>query len=199
MTDGAIAAAPRDKGNQAPPIGGNELAHGLMLVRASAMNVARLHLAVEGQDRRRLLQSMDELVALDREIDDFVAEIPTSDTRLESRQDELTALRQTLARDKLLLGAGISRRAMQEDPAPAISRGHGATEVDAIASEPGFVAEAPPIMDTETDADHARPRLGVLVPALLILLLLALGAAGFLFLTFDGQTILDHAGKLLAR
>ena len=199
MTDGAIAAVPRDKGNQVLPIGGNELAHGLMLVRASAMNVARLHLAVEGQDRRRLLESMDELVALDREIDEFVAEIPTSDTRLVSRQDELAALRQTLARDKLLLGAGIARQSVPEDPAPAISRGHGVTEGDVVAPEPSFVAEAPLIMDTEVEADEAQSRRGVLAPALLILLLLALGAAGFLFASPDVQSVLNHAGSLLAR
>lgn len=196
MTDGAIAGLPRDKGEQAPPIGGNELAHGLMLVRASAMNVARLHLAVEGQDRRRLLESMDELVALDREIDEFVAEIPTSDTRLESRQDALAALRQTLARDKLLLGAGIARRAMPTEPAPAIGRGDGGREGEVTTPEPDFVAEALPIMDAEAEPDQVQPRRRVLVPALLILLL-ALGAAGFLFATSAGQSVLIHAGNLL--
>jgi hypothetical protein len=108
MAESRIAAIPLQRdGSANNRIGGDELAHGLMLVRESAMNVARLQLALEGRDRKQVLERMDELVALDRRIDAFVAEIPTSDDSIPIMQDQLQELRRTLSRDRLVLAAGV--------------------------------------------------------------------------------------------
>jgi len=92
------------------PIGGDELARGLTLVRASALKMARLHVAMERRDRRLVLETMDDLVSLDDEIRDLVDQIPRSDSEIDLLQSELEAQRAALAREKLALVGGVSRR-----------------------------------------------------------------------------------------
>src|SRR5258705_5735964 len=57
-------------------IGSEELAEGLMLVRASTLKIVRLQLAMERQDRRVALEAVDDLVALDRLLRDYLADVP---------------------------------------------------------------------------------------------------------------------------
>ena len=61
-----------------PSIGSEDLAEGLMLVRASTLKVIRLQLAMERRDRRVALEAVDDLVALDRSLEDYLAKVPTT-------------------------------------------------------------------------------------------------------------------------
>jgi hypothetical protein len=137
MGNGVSAAIPlQPDDRQARAIGGRELARGLMLVRASTIKMLRLHLAMERRDRRVVLETMDDLAALDRKMRDFVEQIPADDKMVERMQAELDEQGQALAREKLTLAAGIVRRGGGEEggwveispdrtaepePAPALS------------------------------------------------------------------------------
>lgn len=92
-----------------PPVGGDELAEGLMLVRASALKVIRLQLAMERGDRRVALEAVDDLMALDRRLQGYLADLPASDDYALFK-DELEAERSALNIEKLTLGAGVSGR-----------------------------------------------------------------------------------------
>ncbi len=82
-----------------------EIAEGLMLWRASTLRMIRLQLAMEQGDRRATLETVDDLVALDRQLQDYLApHVPASLTA------ELEAERAALNREKLTLAAGIVRR-----------------------------------------------------------------------------------------
>ena len=65
MTNEAVAAMPLASGaaNQ-DRIGSKALARGLLLMRASAIHVVRLQLAMERRDRKAALRTVDELMRL---------------------------------------------------------------------------------------------------------------------------------------
>ena len=86
-------------------LGSGEIAEGLMLWRASTLRMIRLQLAMEKGDRRATLETVDDLVALDRQLQDYLApHIPTT------AMAELEAERTALNREKLSLAAGVIRR-----------------------------------------------------------------------------------------
>lgn len=110
MGSEATAAIPCGRPDkEARAVGSDELAQGLMLVRASTMKVVRLQLAMERRDRRLALQTVDDLVVLDGKIRDFVNEIPSSASGIAPMQLELEEQRAWLAREKLTLAAGVHR------------------------------------------------------------------------------------------
>jgi hypothetical protein len=85
--------------------GSGEVAEGLMLWRASTLRMIRLQLAMEKGDRRATLETVDDLVALDRQLQDYLApHVPTT------IMAELEAERAALNREKLTLAAGVIRR-----------------------------------------------------------------------------------------
>jgi len=92
-------------------VGSDALAQGLMLVRASALKMIRLQLAMERQDRRVALEAVDDLVEIDRKLEDYLADVSAP---LMFRR-ELEAERGAVNREKLTLAAGVIRR---EAPAP---------------------------------------------------------------------------------
>ena len=92
------------------PVGSDALAEGLMLVRASTLKMIRLQLAMERHDRRVAQEAVDELVALDRRLEDYLADVSAP---LMFRR-ELEAERGAVNREKLTLAAGVVRR----EPAP---------------------------------------------------------------------------------
>ena len=102
-----------------PSIGSEDLAEGLMLVRASTLKVIRLQLAMERRDRRVALEAVDDLVALDRSLEDYLAKVPTAnDDGVFGNVLELE--RAALNVEKHTLVAGISQRDWQiETPHPA--------------------------------------------------------------------------------
>lgn len=60
----------------ARPVAAADLAQGLGFLRASNLQVMRLQLAAERQDRRGVMAAIDELVGLDRELGRFIESIP---------------------------------------------------------------------------------------------------------------------------
>jgi hypothetical protein len=95
-----------------PSVGSEVLAEGLMLVRASTLKVIRLQLAMERRDRRVALEAVDDLVALDRSLEQFLTNVPAADDDglfgnvLELERSALNVEKHTLA-------AGISSRDWQ--------------------------------------------------------------------------------------
>jgi hypothetical protein len=104
-------------------IGSDELVEGLMLVRASTLKMIRLQLAMERQDRRGALEALDDLVALDRRLRDYLAGVPAGDERMLFRH-ELEAERALLNSEKLTLAAGVLLRA----PEPLVEESEGADD-----------------------------------------------------------------------
>ncbi len=86
-------------------LGNGEITEGLMLWRASTLRMIRLQLAMEQGDRRATLETVDELVALDRQLQDYLAPHVPTDVMA-----ELEAERAALNREKLSLAAGVIRR-----------------------------------------------------------------------------------------
>ncbi|HYU95878.1 MAG TPA: hypothetical protein VE989_06900 [Sphingomicrobium sp.] len=104
--------------------GRDELAEGLMLFRAGTLKMIRLQLALEQRDRRVALAAVDDLVALDRQLQDYLAQLPSVPVP-GALMAELEVERAALNREKLTLAAGVIRR---EAPAP-----EGVLEADAPA------------------------------------------------------------------
>ena len=104
-----IESPVRARAAEVPSIGSEELAEGLMLVRASTLKIVRLQLAMERQDRRVALEAVDDLVALDRRLQDYLADVPAAAEQLLLR-DALADERAMLNREKLALASGVVRR-----------------------------------------------------------------------------------------
>ncbi len=154
-----------------------ELAEGLMLVRASTLKMLRLQLAMERRDRRFAIETVDELVVLDRCLSECLAGIP-----LELDQaglaTELDEERAALNREKLTLAAQVITRDPWVEPA---------SEPEPLSHEPTFaksdVALEPEPWDSEAWEESLEPaprRRARWWLAGLLLLLFALAAAGFL-------------------
>ena len=90
-------------------IGSGTLAEGLMLVRASTLKMIRLQLAMDRNDRRVVLEAVDDLVALDRRLQEYLADAPVAPHQLLFR-NALDAERAMLDREKLTLAAEVIRR-----------------------------------------------------------------------------------------
>ena len=80
-----------------------------MLVRASTLKVVRFQLAMERQDRRVALEAVDDLVALDRRLRDYLADVPGAADQLLFRS-ALDDERNMLNHEKLALAAEVVRR-----------------------------------------------------------------------------------------
>lgn len=162
-----------------PPIGCEELAEGLMLVRASTLKIVRLQLAMERQDRRVALEAVDDLVALDRLLQDYLADVPAAAAQLLLR-DALNDERAMLNREKLVLASGVVRR---EPPAPI---------VDApVAVEPE------PMSFEDFDfapVEEARPHRAILWFALVLAILAA--AAGAAWMVMGPDALASLAGQI---
>jgi hypothetical protein len=99
-----------------PSVGSEVLAEGLMLVRASTLKIIRLQLAMERRDRRVALEAVDDLVALDRSLEEFLTTVPAAgDDGLFSNVLELE--RSALNVEKHTLAAGISNRGWEVEAA----------------------------------------------------------------------------------
>jgi len=91
----------------APFIGSDELAEGLMLVRASTLKLIRFQLASERRDRRAVLEAVDDLVALDRRLEKYLQDVPSEAAQPLRREVEVE--RTALNREKLTLAAEVIR------------------------------------------------------------------------------------------
>lgn len=90
------------------PASEGDLARGMLLLRASNMNVMRLQLAMERSDRRLAMEALDGLVALDNELKGFIEDMPPADNALSEMTRRLDAQKAVLASEKLIFAAGRS-------------------------------------------------------------------------------------------
>ena len=165
-----------------PPVGSEELAEGLMLVRASTLKIVRLQLAMERQDRRGALEVVDDLVALDRRLQNYLADVPAAAEQL-LFADALEDERAMLNREKLALAAEVVRR----EPASPIVEAPVAIEPENIAWE-----------DFDfTSADEGRPHRAILWFALVLAVLaVATGAAWMLAGPNPLESMVSQFGQL---
>jgi hypothetical protein len=105
--------SPQRRPETATLIGSGELAEGLTLVRASTLKMIRLQLAMERRDRHVALEAVDDLIALDRHLQQYLEGVLAPADQQLFRQ-ALDAERAALNREKLTLTAEILRR-----PAPS--------------------------------------------------------------------------------
>lgn len=96
-------------------VGSDELAEGLMLVRASTLKMIRLQLAMERQDRRVALETVDDLVEIDQRLEDYLADVSAPMMFRRELEEERGAVN----REKLTLAAGVIRREAPAPPAAA--------------------------------------------------------------------------------
>jgi hypothetical protein len=115
------------------PIGGDELAEGLMLVRASTLKMIRLQLAMERRDRRVAIEAVDDLVALDRRLQQYLDEVPAVHEPLLLKR-EIESERAALNHERLTLAAGVIGAAPRSW------------------EQPQSVIEPPPAAESATDA-----------------------------------------------
>jgi hypothetical protein len=114
-------------------IGQAELAEGLMLVRASTLKMLRLQLAMERRDRRFAIETVDELVALDRCLSECLAAVPLASDQAGLAM-ELDDERAALNREKLTLAAQVITRDPWVEPQ---------AEPDPIDPEPALLEPEP--------------------------------------------------------
>ena len=98
------------------PVGSEELAEGLMLVRASNLKMIRFQLAMERNDRRVALETVDDLVALDRRLQDYIEDTPAGTDQLLFRK-EVDADRALLNHEKMTLAAEVLRSGREAETA----------------------------------------------------------------------------------
>ena len=103
-------------------VGSDALAEGLMLVRASTLKMIRLQLAMERKDRRVALEAVDDLVALDRRLQDYLADVTAPELEVE---------RAALNREKLTLAAEVIRA----EPKPQLAEPIATEAWDDVALE----------------------------------------------------------------
>ena len=119
-----------------------DLVRGLTFLRASNMQVMRLHLAQEQHDRRGMMAALDELVGLDRELARFVETMP--DPELPDVSATIDAQRRDLLERRMVLACGKLGPAL----APAVGP----------QPEPEAIATDAPILSEGIDDADARPR-----------------------------------------
>jgi hypothetical protein len=176
-----IESPARERDLALPSIGSETLAEGLMLVRASTLKVVRFQLAMERQDRRVALEAVDDLVALDRRLRDYLADVPGAADQLLFRE-ALDDERKMLNHEKLALTAEVVRR----EP-PVIE-----TSVDPDRPE------AIPWDEFDfTPSDERRPRRVILWFAILLALLAVAAGATWMLAGPDALVSLARQGGLL--
>ena len=149
------AAKPRD--NAMPP-GGSQLAEGLMLLRASSLKLVRLQLAIERHDRSVALKAVDDLVALDRRLQNYLESVPATGDQLMFRR-ELDCERAALNEEKLTLAAEVLLR-----PATTVERRPVAQADTSVADDDWL---GPRIQEVEPEVPRRRSRLWLAVVPML--------------------------------
>jgi len=152
-------------GGPAMPDRSEALLQGLTLLRASALKMIRLQLALVRDDRRIALQALDDLMALDHQLEDHLNAIPLSSDEL-ARWSRLNADTAALRQEKLTVAAEILCR-----------RTNGTEQLredeESIRTEP--VGEAPDQSTHEVEHSHHRRSLLVVAAVLLLVMCVAAG------------------------
>ena len=159
------------------PIGGDELAEGLMLVRASTLKMIRLQLAMERRDRRVAIEAVDDLVALDRRLQQYLDEVPAVHEPLLLKR-EIESERAALNHERLTLAAEVITAAPRSWERPA--------------AEPATV-EVAPAEWVPAQGEEQEPRHRWWKAAVALLLLFALAASAYLLTSTEALTRLIEA------
>ena len=169
----------------ARPASEGDLARGMLLLRASNMNVMRLQLAMERSDKRLAMEALDGLVALDGEIKGFMEDMPPTDGALDEMSRRLDAQKAVLASEKLVFAAGragpsLARR-NEIAPSPPVAEPEVARSLNLPPSgtepqqaEPEWI---PAYLLEEEEKATGRGRRFALIAAVMLLLILAGAAA----------------------
>ncbi len=190
MHEGAAAVA-REAGRHFP-LGNDELARSLTLVRASTMRVLRLQLAIERKDRRTVLQTVDELVEIDSALRDFVEDIPGLREDILTLHQELDQQRSALAHEKLALVGGINLGKRTAPDAPELPIGEP-LPASQIESCEGVDAAEPAEEASNCHETPAKRRLNPFALILAAALMLAVGIILWFFaVSQEGQVLSDQ-------
>ena len=165
--------------DEAPAFGSEELAEGLMLMRASTLKMIRLQLAMERRDRRVALEEVDDLLAIDRRLQNYLGDVERSPFFR-----ELEAERAALNREKLTLAAEVIRREAPREAEPQVDE----------APAPVTAVEPP---DAElwgsfefAAAEAARRQRGIRWLALMLVLLSVIAGTAYLLASPDALALL---------
>ena len=179
MASEAVAAVGSAAGRGSDAVGSDALAQGLLLMRASAIKVVRLQLAMERRDRRAAIEAVDELMGLDRRLGEFLDDLPVANGPLTAARAEVEAQGRALAREKLTLVAGIH--------GPRLAPRPEWVELARPAADPAAEAAPAPLElePAQILRDDPAPRApgSRLIAAGLVLVLLLLGGLAFWFLS----------------
>lgn len=131
---------PEPVGPPAPPPMADDHALGLQFCRLGLLSLTRLQLALERGDRSRAMEAIDDLHALDAEVERLVGALPVSPD--DPRQGRVARIlkegKMAVAFEKLALASGISGPDLSSQPFP-----DRAGQVRRQA-EPAGVADWPP-------------------------------------------------------
>ena len=178
-----IESPARERDLALPSIGSEELAEGLMLVRASTLKVVRFQLAMERQDRRVALEAVDDLVALDRRLRDYLADVPAAAEQL-LFGTELDAERAMLNHEKLALVAEVVRREPSIAEMPTLA-------LPDMPEEPSWEG-----FDF-TPSDERRPHWLILWFAIVLALMAVAAGAAWILAGPDALAWMAGQGRLL--
>lgn len=103
---GDVMERPRTSAPRTDGVSANDLARGMILLRASNMNVMRLQLAVERHDRKSAMAAMDDLVGIDRELDRFIGSMPGAAADYAAVSDELDRHKQSVVSERVVMARG---------------------------------------------------------------------------------------------
>lgn len=137
-----------------------------MLVRASTLKVIRLQLALERNDRRVALEAVDDLVALDRSLEEHLASVPAVRDQV-MLGHFLEAERAALNFEKLALTAQVIRNDNPDPPPanlpppqrtePAEEVGGSPEPLDTADVGPGAIAAETPSLDHDGMDEMIEP------------------------------------------
>lgn len=161
---------------------GSDLAEELMLLRASTLKIIRLQLAIERNDRHVALTVLDELIALDRRLQDHLTGLRPTGEQLLFRS-ELDSERAALSREKLTLAAGIYRRSSNIVEQPGTAEEADLTDNGWL--EPGSLLEP------------EEPRRSRWTLAIVVILLSALAAGAYFAVAPDAAELIASAAGVL--
>ena len=175
----AIRSEPGGEGQAALEV--DALARGLLLLRASTTSIVRLQLAMERCDRQVAIESLDDLMLLDRRIGDLVGALATGG--LSADVEALDHRQRALAVERLVLAAGTSGPNLTPvgdhwlDQAPITLDGARRTQA------------VPACIEPDAADEPRRIRLG---RALIVLVTAAIlfGTAAFFLLTDAGRGLI---------
>lgn len=178
------------------PVSARDLTRSMLLLRASNMSVMRLQLAIERRDRRRAMEALDGLVALDGEIRGLIEGMPAADGAFAEMARRIDDQKAVLASEKLVFAAGTTGPALAR-PAPvvvALAADPGSPEGRSLDRPSEDEAAAPPEADWATvcarEAEEQAPPPGRRIRLAVTALLLAAGmAAGAYFFGGGGSAL----------